>query len=227
MAWIKSIAYFLRPSILLGLLLCALIVCGFGLYIWEKNEWTIPFLDLDPFEFDRTQGVVLTAAFLAAAGWMITSLVTLRNSVKQHTINTLLTSRLSATYMDNLKAVQASFMYRGGALMPLTAEEVKNPPPSVDLISLGYLLNYFEFIAVGIRHGDLHERVMKSSMRGNVCTIYCIAEELIKSRRNEVKRPNAARVYEHLCWLHERWKDDDQLPPRIKRPAVQSVSPQP
>lgn len=160
--------------------------------------------------------MALFATFLAAIGWTITSLVTLRNSVKQHTMNTLLQSRLSATYMEHVKSVNGMYT-SNGRIIPLTASEVRRPPMGVEFGSLNYMLNYFEYVAVGIRHGDLHEGLLKASLRGIVCNIYCVAEKLIEERRAELGPYRVSRSYENLCWLHNRWKDEEQLTPRITR----------
>lgn len=226
MAWVKQVPYVIRrPSFWLGFLLLGLISFGVSLYFFEKTGVLLFRWHPQPLGLEKGHGVAVFAAFIAAIGWNVTALVTLRNSVKQHTINTLLQSRLSATYMEHVKAANATFCTPNGELIPLTKEEVKNPPAGVTFTSLGYMLNYLEFIAVGIRHGDLDEAVLKNSLRGIVCSLYCVAFELIQARRAQVQDPKQSRTYENLCWLHERWKDDAQLPPRvlrvIKKPPTQ------
>ena len=207
-----------RPSYWLGLLLLVLVISGIALYFWERTGFLFLFWTPEKLELEKTQGVAVFATFLAAIGWNITSLVTLRNSVKQHTMNTLLQSRLSATYMEHVKSVNSMFTFNG-KIIPLTLTEVKKPPAGVDFGSLNYMLNYFEYVAVGIRHGDLHEGLLRASLRGIVCNIYCVAKELIEERRSELGPYKKSRSYENLCWLHEKWEDKEQLSPRVLRHA--------
>ena len=214
MAWVERPYFLLRPSRLLGLLLCSLVVCTALLIYWIKSQAILPVLDIPAPQWRLGPIATVVVAILV---WIGTSYVTMRNLVKQHTINTLLQSRLSATYMENARALNKGFFGKHGELIPLTQEEVINPPEQVNLQALNYMLNYFEFIAVGIRHGDLDESVMKNSLRGIICSVFCVAESYIHTRRSDVKDPGKARTYEHLCWLHERWRDDSQLPPRIRR----------
>lgn len=217
MAWVDVTYQLKRPSFWLGLLFLALVLCGAALFFWERTGVLVFFWEPKKLDLEKGHGVAIFAAFLAAIGWTVTSLVTLRNSVKQHTMNILLQSRLSATYTEHVKAANGMFSTSQGQLIPLTRAEVRRPPHGVDFQHLGYLLNYFEFVAVGIRHGDLNEGLLKSSLRGFVCSIYCVAQELIDDRRNELGPYRKSRSYENLCWLHARWRDESQLPPRVSR----------
>lgn len=217
MDWADFRFHIRRPSIWLGFLLFGLVFCGVSLFFWERAGVLLFFWRPKPIDLDKAPGVAVFASFLAAIGWTVSSLVTLRNSVKQHTMSTLLQSRLSATYMEHVKNVNSSFFSKHGELIPLTKEEVASPSEGIALASLNYLLNYFEFIAVGIRHGDLDEALLKSSLRGMVCSIYCVASALIDARRSELGHGRKSRSYENLCWLHDRWRDDAQLPPRVCR----------
>jgi hypothetical protein len=66
-----------------------------------------------------------------------------------------------------------------------------------------YILNYLEFLAVAIRHGDLHEGVMKDTMRGIVVRFTIITQEYIQGTRTAVN----PRTFSNLLWLYNRWKD--------------------
>ncbi|MCX8520736.1 MAG: DUF4760 domain-containing protein, partial [Rhodoferax sp.] len=97
-------------------------------------------------------------------GWMLTNLINLRNSIRQHTITTLLQSRLSSTYMayaDRLSAHYADYEARKENNPALR----EGPTDKVDVLALRYILNYFEFIAIGIKRGDLDEGMLKDSLR--------------------------------------------------------------
>ncbi len=137
--------------------------------------------------------------YFAVAGWIINAIVTMRNSVKQHTINTLLQTRLSATYMERATAVRTILMGY--------SPERRAPPGLINFDvatsqTIDYILNYIEFMAVGIRHGDLHEQVLRDSMRGIVIRFVGTTQDYIDDLRRD-----APRTFQNLLWLYERWSD--------------------
>ena len=79
------------------------------------------------------------------------------------------------------------------------------------LAALRMWLNHYEFIAAGIRNGDLDETLIRDSERGTILTIYECAVDYIDSLRNTRRR---RAIYEHLEWLHRRWESH---PPGIMR----------
>lgn len=199
MAWANPEPGVFRPSRVLGLLLCIIAGLFLGL-VW----WQIRLADTDPRQFGSAQWIVAFAAFTAMAGWITNAIVTVRNSVKQHTINILLQSRLSQAYMERVQKVNAAFFTAKGKVTKLRPDQMEENGPEAPLPELRYLLNYFEFVAVGIRHGDLDEALMKSSLRGILCGMVDVAEELIKARGFD-KDGTPTRTFEHLRWLHSRW----------------------
>jgi hypothetical protein len=144
---------------------------------------------------------LLAACGAAAAviGWMFTNLMSLRNSIRQHTITTLLQSRLSATYMhyaDKLSSHYSDYEARKASDPALK----ESPTEKVDVNALRYILNYFEFIAIGIKRGDLDEGMLKDSLRSILAkNIEMSSEWLEKSRAQN------DRYYANLLWLHGRW----------------------
>ncbi len=64
------------------------------------------------------------------------------------------------------------------------------------------VLNYFEFIAAGVRNGDFDETLLKDSFRGTIVKLFEICESEIWSLRNRRERQS---IYEHIQWLHGRW----------------------
>jgi hypothetical protein len=84
---------------------------------------------------------------------------------------------------------------------------VKTAHPDAQLAALRYLLNYFEFIAVGIRYGDLDEKLLKNTLRGILCGVYEAAGPLVTQRRQAPAGSKAekSKTFEHLEWLYTRW----------------------
>lgn len=183
-----------KPSEMLGFLLCMLVGIAVAFTIWQltapKGAW----------------GKLKTEHMLAAiglagavSGWMATGWINLRNSIRQHTITTLLQSRLSATYMgyaDELSKHYASFEARRKA-NPAMRE---SPTDNVNVLALRYILNYFEFIAIGIKRGDLDEDMLRDSLRSILRKNVEMSRTWIMASRVENKH-----FYSHVLWLHDRW----------------------
>jgi hypothetical protein len=173
-------------------LLLLAVLLAFGVTTWIE-------LKCKTFDFTPTNWLFLFATFLAVVGWIITAIVNLRNSIKQHTINTLLQSRLSTAF--NQRTDDLAAVYPTGKI--LTESDLTNTDPNnlAALAALKYFLNHHEFVAVGISHGDLSHDVLKSSLEGIVVGLYEKAEVYIKARQRE-----DPQNFEHFVWLYERWK---------------------
>ena len=143
----------------------------------------------------------------AITGWVVSSYITLRNSIKQHTINTLLQTRLSATYMDEAKLINKTFFGPSADKDPASLAFLHDQENVAVLSSVDYVLNYLEFLSVGIRHGDLDEKVLRQTMRGIVVRLY---EKVIHYMHEirDVKDGKAGnpQQLEHVTWLYDRWR---------------------
>lgn len=199
---LDSIVLWFRPSRVLGLLLFTELVIFILFTGWELIWFQKTFLGNSPPNLDTQNWMLLISLASAITGWIITAIVNVRNSIKQHTINTLLQSRLSATYMAHADVVNKNFIAQDGTLKPLQQSELElqSDATQVKLNSLRYVLNYIEFISIGIRYGDLHESLLKSSLRGIVLNAYKFSEVYIRhSQKINI------RAYENLRWLRNRW----------------------
>lgn len=210
-----------KPSRVLGFLLSAVLAATalFALAEWLGGRRIV--LAAPPIGLEKAQWVVLLGAVAAVAGWITSAIVTMRNSIRQHTITTLLNSRLSETYMSQTRLVNARYFTPSGAIYRLGEDEARSGAPEAQIPALRYLLNYFEFIAVGIRYGDLDETLMKQTFRGILCGVYEAAEPLIRQRRTTPPgRKAAPRTFEHLHWLYERWFDPELQRQVLDRPVA-------
>ena len=199
---LDRIMLWFRPSRVLGLLLFAELVIFVLFAGWELIWFQFTFFGHPPPSLDTQKWILLITLVSALTGWIITAMVTVRNSIKQHTINALLQSRLSATYMAHADVVNRNFIAPDGSLRPLLQSElqVQSDATQAKLNSLRYILNYIEFISVGIRYGDLHESLLKSSLRGIVLNAFRFSEAYIKHSQKA-----NSKAYENLVWLRDRW----------------------
>ena len=127
--------------------------------------------------------------------------------MKQHTINTLLQTRLSATYMDYAKTISATLTSSYSVDSPIPLDKLQGNAECKHAVD--YLLNFQEFLAVGIRHGDLDEYVLRDSMRGIVVDFTAIVwEYIVYVRSRSSGGHEKSKTYEHLLWLRARWNSE-------------------
>lgn len=162
------------------------------------------FLNFTSFENDATATGVIIGSCAAIVGWLFTTRAQCINSNKSHAFQILMESRFSDEYSKNLTITTS--LYKETK----KDQNVKNPvlewQKYVDLDndlqdSINYMLNFFEFIAVGIRCGDLDEKLLHSSLKGIINTNYEFYKIIIETK--QIDHPLALS---NLVCLVERWK---------------------
>ena len=148
--------------------------------------------------------VISTTIAVAVVGWMWNSRRQRNASRKQHTFNALLHVSFNNEYRESLVAARPY----------LTREkEYTGDEPDDELqTKITFLLNHFEFIAAGIRNGDIDEGLFRDSERGTMVCAFEAFEAHIYSVRS---RRGREAIYEHIEWLYERWLRNP--PGRIQR----------
>jgi hypothetical protein len=142
---------------------------------------------------------------------MIQAVLSIRNSRKQHTMNLLLQSRLSTEFNKHVNAIRNTF--------PDGSEiTYENARKSEAFESVRYILNYYEFIAVGLKHRDLDERLLRDSHCTQICTFCKRVDKLLAHVREENERgvasPKHSRLYNNLRDLQHRWQKHMNQPER-------------
>lgn len=160
--------------------------------------------------------VPLTGIFFAIFALAFNAEERLIQSRKQHTIKILFDTRLSAEFRQHLEWRKQCFpetkivdhetyfahlqAQRSVETSDETALERRKSAEAVRS-----LLNYYEFIALGIASGDLDADMMYQSVRGIMCNLVADMHLVVA----EYRRRNA-RTYRHLAALYRDWKDPDQ-----------------
>lgn len=148
------------------------------------------------------------AALLALAGWMVQAFLSVRSSRKQHSINVLFQSRMSPEYQKNLKAVNDAFPSSGH----IDLDHINLPENRELYNSVAFVLNYYEFISVGIWHGDLDHSIMRDCIRSQFLTFTRRARDVIRDVRKEddsgKPSPDRQLTFQALCRLRHRWQAD-------------------
>lgn len=148
-------------------LFCAivLLIINAGYVILRYNE-----------KYQTALSILVTGAFVGM-GWWIQAITTAANARRAHTLNIIMASRTSSEYQQQTRA--SSKVYRGGAIIRKELAEWRfNPakeefkytdvPPHLDEAINGtiYVLNYFEFLAQGIKYRDLDDCLLKECFSG-------------------------------------------------------------
>jgi hypothetical protein len=156
--------------------------------------------------FEAQGWVTYGAAAFALLGWLTREFFALRAIRKQHTVTVLLQSRMSTAFNDRYKA-----MIKVYPILPNitnVAEGDWNDGGKMEAMeAVKYFLNYYEFVAIGVRTGDLDEEYLYNSLAvivPNLCSM--CAAYIDHSRKTRGKG-----VYEHLIWLRDRWAKWDKL----------------
>lgn len=143
---------------------------------------------------------------VGAIGWVIASGVTHRNTIRQNTNNIIFARFSQAPFGEALHRFHKEFGYDSNEriseakLDALRAraddEEMKSATSAI------YLLNYFEFIAAGVLHGDLNKEIVRNNFRGAIVYYYDKCEPYIKTCNRE-----NPRTYEHLIRLRTHYRE--------------------
>lgn len=175
--------------------------------IWEvyvTKHWLI-FGSRAP-KLEARDWLVLVGLVAGIAGWVCSSFVALRNSIKQHTVNIYVQSRLSSPYAETIKRVNLRHFSIGATAGPIPENFFMDVANAELMHDINTVLNYFEFIAVGVRYGDLDESMLKQIMRSMIVNMCSKASVYIEFVRNQENGIGGSRSFEHLLWLSERWK---------------------
>src|SRR4051812_27171438 len=94
------------------------------------------------FRFNATHWLSLATIVGVVTGWAITSVVTLYNARRQHTIQVLLQSRLSPAYQQRMRDI-ATVYPTIPAIKKIAVGDWNDPAKLEGLEGIKYLLNYF------------------------------------------------------------------------------------
>jgi len=140
---------------------------------------------------------ILVGAVLATIGWIYTARRARNLSRRQHTFNALLTVSCNLEYQQSSNRLRPLVRAKSIPDVPLEGEsELRD--------DLTLLLNHFEFLAAGLRNGDISERLLRDSERGTIIGLVEASEAFIQKVRDTRHRQS---IFEHVEWLHRRWKD--------------------
>lgn len=145
---------------------------------------------------------VLIAALVAMIGWLVTSIITTRNSVKQYTITMLLQTRLSTEYIKHSTIVN-NLLFNDSDLK-ITIDFMRNDATPEQEIAISYVLNYVEFVSAGLRCGDFDNQLLKMTLKGIFRNLYARCEPYITESQKQ--NPQCLIHFQHVCkyWAQDK-----------------------
>lgn len=202
-------SFFLKPRtyIQLNILMMCLVILFIETVYWHLSLRHYAFLGFDLTSADKpgdTSNVILVLLGILAAvlGWLFTYRGQALTATRSHTIQTLIESRLSEVYQRQVEyatEIYTTYKKDNGVAYNLEYSEFHSLDPKYKN-AIFYLLNYLEFVAVGIRFGDLDENQMKNMMKSIISANFNFFNEIIKN-----KQQSSPTIYEHLTALNKRW----------------------
>lgn len=145
-----------------------------------------------------TPNAIIIGAILATAGWVYTGRRARTLARKQHTINIMLKGNFDRDMRIAHQEVSPYFKNDKMKLPSSNSEAFAELLPHWRLV-----LNHYEFIAAGIRRGDLDEKLVVDAERGTILGAYEKSEAHIFGIRDNRRNQS---IYEHLEWLYKRWE---------------------
>lgn len=200
--------FFLKPRthIQLDIIMIALVIVFLELVYWNLSLRNYVFMGfgLSAYGAKESSNTILVLLGIVAAilGWLFPTRANAVGSTRNHSIQTLIDSRLSETYIAQVEIcteIYVQFKKDNSESYNLKSSDFESLNPK-QKYAIHYLLNYLEFVAVGIRFGDLDENLMKNMMKSIISSNFNFFGEIIVE-----KQKKSPTVYEHLTALYKRW----------------------
>lgn len=194
--------FFIKPRsyVQLNFIMCFSTIFFFQLIAWCLFFKNSRFLAMEAIPKSVEAIGIIIAAGTAIIGWLFTSQVSTVNAIKANTIQILMQSRFSEEYQLNLcKTIDIHVEVTNRGLKSLPLAEFQTLKQSKKN-SIQYMLNYFEFLSIGIRCGELDEELLRKSLKIIITTNVEFYKEFIAEKR----RINRANLTNLIC-LIDRW----------------------
>lgn len=163
-------------------------------------------------QYQTALSILVTGVFIGM-GWWIQSITTAANARRTHTLNIIMASRTSTEYQTQTRC--SSNLYRASAIPQELAEWRVNPHkdefkyidvPEDILTAINgtvYVLNYFEFLAQGIKFRDLDDCLLRE------CFCYILSGLERRGFHVIVEAQKAdPRAFEGVLRLSKEWNGE-------------------
>lgn len=173
---------------------------------------------------------ILVTGILVGMGWWIQAITTTRNSRRTHAFNMVMNTRTSNEYQENLR--KGSKLFKEGRHVPKELADWRCNPDKTEyqnmkiegelkdaINGLLYTLNYFEFLAQGIIHKDLDEKLIKECFSSILISLekrgfYIITEAQKKYGKH----------FEGVIYLSKKWNGESIIEKHKGKPEAEMAS---
>lgn len=140
----------------------------------------------------------ISIAFIPAIGWLFSAYISVKNLTKQNSMNILLQTRTSAEYMLHARVAQKYFEDKApNASLEVDQEDKK---------SIIYMLNFLEFVSIGIISGELDENIFKQAWKNTFRLTVKRHKNIILSYQSDIPT-----IWSNLVWLDNRWQNQRKI----------------
>ncbi|AWB66866.1 hypothetical protein C2869_10665 [Saccharobesus litoralis] len=157
-----------------------------------------------------------SAGALVILGWFVQHQLTRQHNKTNHSLNVLLQMRVSEEFQEQTRLANRYYPSRSHTTISkedvetyhssntvLSNTDLTDTQKKIQSISAhSYLLNYYEFLAYGIKSGVLDEELLFQTIGAVVIGHYQRAEQIVSYARNKSKK-----TFSNLVELEERWKE--------------------
>lgn len=177
-----------------NLFVSAFLITGFGA-CWGLGGFGTPPIGYGP---------TILVGSVALGGWLFTSGINLQNRVSQFTLSILFGPRLDKTMLESAKLL-FKFCPEKKMIEKIKIEallESEDIDGTLELrAAISTVMNYYEALALAVRHREADEVVLRLFYRGMLCG------ELEKYQNYVVyyRRKGSERAFYNWEWLVRRW----------------------
>jgi len=201
-------------------LFCGVVLCiiPIGYYVLRYHN-----------QYQTALSILVTGVFVGM-GWWIQAINVAANSRRTHTLNIIMASRTSSEYQ--LQTRNSSRIYRASAIPPELAEWRFNPnkeeyenikvPQQIEEAIQGtiYILNYFEFLAQGIKYKDLDACLLRECFSSILAGLERRGFHLILEAQKLDQRS-----FEGVIRLAKEWNNESAVEKYRSNPSNAAIGP--
>ena len=160
---------------------------------------------------------IIVAGSIAGMGWWIQFITSAASDRRKHTLNVVLSTRTCTEYQTHLR--NFTRLWRGNRHAPkelcLWRDDPDNPkfkdadvPEHVvnGINGLLYILNFFEFLAQGIKANDLDDKLLRECFCGFLEGLERRAYHILSEAQKRDER-----YFEGIIFLCKRWNNEKSL----------------
>ncbi|MEI4812062.1 DUF4760 domain-containing protein [Pseudomonas aeruginosa] len=153
--------------------------------------------------------------FLVGVGVAVASVLSARATAKKKQSADLLASiRNDKELIDGLRKL-AELHNRADSNIRQYAQDANSATP--EAVSIRYVLNHWEYVAVGVQGGIYDEDMLRKASHNTVVSLYNHARPFIECLRECKQRPS---LYQEMQEMAERWDRKGQPKAKKKKPLA-------